>query len=81
MKNKDTTRGSKDMVEYTRPVDPDADLMTRGDWLDSRRQGYLTNDDGIGYPCRDGLMGDIPVCCHLAYRLPDEATHVAWFGK
>jgi hypothetical protein len=40
----------------------------------------IMDDDGFGYPVRDGLADD-RVWIKPSLKVPSDATHVIWFNK
>lgn len=79
-------------ANYTKPFDADdGDLMTVGDYLDAVAEGYLIDEDGMGDVVRDGLIATLDFDDDRgmpfiypsdgAYIIPQDATHILWYGR
>lgn len=67
---------------YTRPLHEYGDLMTVREFIDACQQGGFIDDDGYGYPVKDGMMDpSSPIYPSLVKRIPTDATHVHWFNR
>lgn len=66
--------------EYTRDLPDYADVLTVEEFLDDGCIGY--DGDGDAYPVKGGKQ-DTRLCFtkNSLWRLPKDATHVAWYNK
>lgn len=65
------------MRQYTRTPPKYADIMTIEEWKEAVKDGYIMNDDGCGYWCKDGKESNDEVFATFQF----DATHVAWYNK
>ncbi len=73
-------------ANYNEKPDEDDDIMTIQEYLDSVASGGFIDDDGYGYPMKDGLMarpkGDFtPIYPSKPERIPLDATHIVWMNQ
>ena len=72
---------------YNRPYRPDlGDLMTIEEFRESVASGLFMDDDGHGYAVKDGMERINDWLADAIYpsmldRIPEDATHIAWYGK
>jgi len=66
---------------YTEEVGGIGNLMTVETWRCGVRSGCLTDDDGFGYPVKDGKASSQPISPSDMSDLPKDATHVQWFNR
>lgn len=59
----------------------DGDLMTVQDFLESCEIDVFIDDDGYGYPVKDGLSMTLPICPSKREMIPADATHILWFNR
>lgn len=66
---------------YDKEIPDYADVMAKEDFITQvSDNGFFTEDDGTGYPAKDGKMAENQFVFPLS-RIPDDATHIAWFNK
>ncbi len=69
-------------MAYTKVVDDFAEVMTVADYIDSVKCGGFIDEDGFGYPIKDNKANtDIWLYPSELSKLPEDATHVAWYNK
>lgn len=64
--------------------DPDEDdcVMTVAEFKTGCDTGYFTDDDGHGYPVKDGKADeDHRISPSLCHQIPADATHVVWYNR
>ena len=69
-------------IEYTHPVSSDEEVMTVTDFKEQCADGSLIDDDGFGWPVKEGFYA-MPDPEQWIYpskldRIPEDATHVLW---
>jgi len=59
------------------------DLMTIQDWIDCCDDGCLTDDDGCGELATNKEVSNVVIAPsdRKTMKIPDWATHVAWYNK
>ena len=62
--------------------DCDAFLMTVDEFQNDARQGFLTDDDGLGFPVKGGMY-DSKWYVHPSQLglIPLDCTHILWYNK
>jgi hypothetical protein len=69
-------------MSYTVKVRPPLDVYTVLDFRDAVKSGAFIDDDGYGYPVRNGLANDkIVIRPSQVTAIPEDATHVVWFNR
>lgn len=79
-------------ASYTTAVDADdGRLMTVTDYLEDVAAGFLIDEDGMGDVVRDGMIATLDFdddrgmpFIHPsdgAYIIPQDATHILWYGR
>lgn len=70
-------------MEYDEKFSEDSgDLMTVSDFIEGCELTLFTDDDGYGYPVKDGkTTSSFIVVPSKRTLMPKDATHVLWFNK
>ncbi len=69
-------------MEYFIHIDPGDDVLTVDEFVQLCGEDLLTDDDGCGYPAKDGMMSStLVIWPSRVYKIPSDATHIVWFNK
>lgn len=56
-------------------------LLTVEEFVEDCETGLFMDYDGFGNPVKDGKMARDKIYPSGLERIPDDATHIAWFNK
>jgi len=76
--HEDDTTGQE---KYYRPLPSYGRLYTTEQFIEDVTEGYLMDHDGSGCFVKGNKMSDEYIDFNKLFIIPEDATHVMWFGK
>jgi hypothetical protein len=69
-------------LDYDGTIPGYGDVMTVEAFTENVEEAAFIDNDGHGYPCKDGkMMSNLRIIPSQIQRIPNDATHIVWFNR